>query len=97
MRFRSWLALGWAVGGACGGSALPVEGETCGPNGECASGLVCDPITDTCVPRGSNLAVSITSPSNGAGCTNQRVAFDTVTPGEPVRFECSLDGVPFSP
>jgi hypothetical protein len=96
MRFRSWFALGWVLGGACGGSSVPIEGETCGPNGECAPGLVCDPVTNTCVKRGSNLSITITSPSNGAGCTVQQIAFDTDPAGEPVRFECSLDGVPFS-
>jgi hypothetical protein len=180
MRIGSWLALWGALAGACGGSSFPEEGQTCGPNGECAPGLLCDPITNTCVRRGSNLTVTITSPSdggstlasgtvaftsvggtryecqldqttvtcaapgygftglpdgshrftvlafnaageasdpatvtftvdttppvvliaspsaNGAGCTNQQVAFDTDPPGERVRFECSLDEVPFS-
>ena len=57
MRPHCLLMLAISLLSACGGggecSGDECIGTPCGPGGECPGGLVCDPVSNTCVRRGA--------------------------------------------
>jgi hypothetical protein len=101
-RIHHLLCLAALLTACGGGSDTGGEGQPCGPNGECAPGLVCDPINNTCVRRGSGMAdagvfsgppvVVISSPAIGATtCATTIVSFDTDPSNDGVTYTCKLD------
>jgi hypothetical protein len=87
--------------GCPGGDSAPQGAPPCGPAGECGSGLVCDPGTDTCVVPDDAYWCSFVNCPNGQVCdlttetgcrpaaSCAEVTCDAGTYCDPVTFYCT--------